>query len=108
MSDTRSSPPPDDARLQAAYRELADPVYRAGALEERVMAQWRVACAPDSVTRVSGGALARFWPPGRRTLMGAALLLIAMALVAYTQRPDPLLEELSQPDVLSEIMLDVL
>lgn len=70
-------------------------------LQQRVLAQWRQR-HPAHELVVAGGPRVRH--PLR--LVGAtAALLLALALTAWWQRPDPVLQELMQPDVLSQIGL---
>lgn len=75
------------------------------ALQQRVMAQWRQRHAQTAAEWVAVGHPAARWQPARAwAWWGLGVLLVAMALV-WSQRPDPALEELMQPDVLSQIGL---
>lgn len=94
-----------DAALQRALRELPPPTDSA-ALEARVIAQWQSAHGAGGV-RSNGGAaqaLSTRWLQ-RRWWIGAGglALLSAVAVMLWLQRPDPALEELLQPDVLSQM-----
>lgn len=102
--------PQDDQALRTQLRASLQPSasHDADDLQERVLAQWRQrhpAAAPELAgshgATVRGGHAghgARWW------LAGSLVLVVALALV-WLNRPDPVLEELSQPDVLSQIGL---
>lgn len=99
-----------DARLQALLRSLPPPdaATDLGALNARVLAQWQerhgpVAHQADGAAAVAvlaarQGARAGWWI----TVSGLAAGL-ALGLGVWLQAPDPVLEDLLQPDVLSQM-----
>ena len=97
--------PDDEARLKKALRQLPAPggLAQVEALEARVLAQWRDA-HPAPPAGPAGGVqtLVR---GGRGRWLGASSLLAGALIVAtlWWLRPDPVLEELLQPDVLSQL-----
>jgi len=109
-----SAAPDDDARLRRAMREAlqADAAGAAAGsapLQARVLAQWQqrhgqALGATEPV--LAGGPAARRGVQGFRLglVLGAVLVAIALAL-AGSKRPDPSIDELLQPDVLSQIGL---
>jgi ferric-dicitrate binding protein FerR (iron transport regulator) len=105
------TPPDDDDALKQALRRLppaGDPA-RLAALQQRVLAQWQArhapAAAPLAEARGSMQWLVLAGPGRRRWWFGSGLLLggAAMALGLWLRQPDPALEELLQPDVLSQM-----
>ena len=100
-----------DRGLQQALRALPVPTApaRLEALQARVLAQWQAAHAeatrpllsgPGLVRwRVGGSALRRRWVLGSGMALGGAALVLGL----WLQQPDPALEELLQPDVLSQM-----
>lgn len=84
--------------LRAGLRPLVDD---STALQERVLAQWHQR-HPQAELALAGGGRMRH--PVRVALV-AATLLVVLALGAWWLRPDPALQELMQPDVLSQIGL---
>jgi hypothetical protein len=109
MNAERSNPLPDDAALQRALADLPPPVdaARIEALNRRVLAQWqetRGAAAAESVSGARGWlALHGGWR--NRWLAGATGLAVGLALLVGTwlRSADPALDELLQPDVLSQM-----
>jgi type VI protein secretion system component VasF len=108
---TPSSEPEDDRALHALLRESLQPGpgEDSAALQDRVMAQWRQRHARNVTmaelalaggSRASRGVRAPVWLG-----LGGVMLAVALAM-AWTQRSDPVLEELMQPDVLSQIGFD--
>ncbi|QIM52996.1 hypothetical protein [Hydrogenophaga crocea] len=105
-----NTPGADDAALRRALREgLAhNAATDSAALQARVLAQWRqrhaqALGAHQAVT--AGGPLPRGGAHRPRlALLAGALLLVALALT-WSHRPDPTIDELLQPDVLSQIGL---
>jgi hypothetical protein len=116
-----SNPDPTDGRLNSAgsdrdeslrqaLRALPQDRAEVDALAARVMAQWRerealAVAAPATV----GHGLAALGGRGhaRARWIGIAGLLTgaAIALVLWAHRPDPALDELLQPDVLSQMAI---
>lgn len=102
-----------DHRLQRVLRELPPcpgDAARVEALQQRVLAQWQAAHAPAVGSRVDGGALRRLvlaGPGRRRWLLGSGLLLGGAAIVLglWLHQTDPVLDELLQPDVLSQMAI---
>lgn len=89
-----------DDRLRRALRE-ALPREDGEALQARVLAQWRQR-HPDAATPVGVGLLGQH--PTR--WLGAAALASSLLVLAWCSvRPDPVMEELMQLDVLSQISL---
>lgn len=99
----------EDARLKSALRALPLPADSAdlSGLNERVLAQWHErhgAQEPAVAGRAPTLVLHGRW--GRHPLRIVALGLLASAAIVlgvWLQRPDPVLEELMQPDVLSQM-----
>lgn len=118
---TRPPEPSDDAFLQAALRAMPPDVDPEAleALKHRVRADWSGAVAAqatrpvDSLAGVAVGAGssvdarrgfgARPGAGRRRWMAAAALVLALIAAYAWTQRPDPSVEELMRLDVLSQM-----
>ena len=98
-------PTSDDRALHAVLRESLQPAPGEDStpLQDRVMAQWHqrharnVTMAELAVAGGARGARAPVWLG-----LGGVVLVAALA-IAWTQRADPVLEELMQPDVLSQI-----
>ncbi|MDR7093490.1 hypothetical protein [Hydrogenophaga laconesensis] len=104
-------PTHEDHDLRARLRSGLDTaaVGDSDALEARVLAQWRQRhAATEPVAAWASGATLRAPGTARRTLwLGSGALLAAALLIALAtwQRPDPVVEELMQLDVLSEMAL---
>jgi type VI protein secretion system component VasF len=106
----RANPADRDAALrQALQQSLQDtPAADHTALQDRVMAQWQQrhpAAAPALAgahgVHLSGDRAGRL---GWWLLAGGLVLAAALAL-GWANRSDPVLDELMQPDVLSQIGL---
>lgn len=108
----------EDATLRAQLRQLRAPQADSQALQQRVLAQWRSQAGTlGSASQPNGsGTLAWRGGPvglgerllarlGRRAGLALALLAVLTALSAWWLRPDPALQELLQPDVLSQMGL---
>jgi len=108
-------PSADDEALKGALRgALSDqPAADTDALAQRVLAQWA-----DAHAQAAAPALPVVAGAGRSAVLGAALwrrkLWLGMASLAVVVlvgtavlllRPDPALEELMQPDVLSQMAI---
>ncbi len=102
---------PEDPSLRRQLRRALESAGHTDstALEDRVLAQWRLRHAPaGAVVASAGGAALQAQGLGWRPLWqisGALLLAALLFSVASWQRPDPVLEELMQLDVLSEMAL---
>lgn len=106
--------PADDRRLQQLLRDLAAEAGespRAQALQQRVLMQWQAA-HPGAPAAMAEGGAGRAWlvlagRGRRRWLLGSGLLLggVALALGLWLRQPDPALDELLQPDVLSQMAI---
>jgi len=99
----------DDA-LRQALRALPDDRADVDVLAARVMAQWRDRdTATGAVPTAVGNGLAALVGVGhsRTRWIGIAGLLAgaAIAVLFWTHRPDPALDELLQPDVLSQMAI---
>lgn len=96
-----------DLRLRQALRHapLAVDAGRVDALQSRILAQWQAAHGTAAAASRQGRSLAMLGTPRRRWLLGSGMALggVALVLGLWVQRPDPVLEELMQPDVLSQM-----
>jgi hypothetical protein len=107
--DERRRAASDDARLQSALRALPLPAAPAdlSGLNERILAQWQERYAmQEPAVAGRGPTLVLHGRWERRPLWIVALGLLASAAIVlgvWLQRPDPVLEELMQPDVLSQM-----
>jgi hypothetical protein len=107
--DERRRAASDDARLQSALRALPLPTEAddLSGLNERIIAQWQERYGvPEPVVAGRGPVLALGGRWGRHPLWIVALGLLASAAIVlgvWLQRPDPVLEELMQLDVLSQM-----
>lgn len=112
-----TSPTPDDEDLPLlkALRDLPGPgeAARLGALQARVLSQWQAshgAQAPGLAVALGAGSAGRwllFGGARRRWLLGSGMAVCgaALALGVWLKQPDPVLEELLQPDVLSQMAI---
>jgi len=93
----------DDEDLRRALRDASADAGASEALQARVMAQWRA--AHGTPAQFNGQRTLR-WSAALRWWAGAAGLALcaAVAVTLWLQRPDPALEELMQPDVLSQMV----
>lgn len=109
-SDTASDPAAD-RRLQQALRDLAIPEpQRLEALQARVLAGWQASQRETAVVPqrlVQGPRLVLAGGGRRRWLLGSGVVLggLALGLGLWLRQPDPALEELLQPDVLSQMAI---
>lgn len=109
---TPSSESDDDRSLHALLRESLQPgpADDSVALQDRVMAQWRQRHARSvTMAELALAGTSRGSGRGTRTpvWLGLAGVVLTVALaVAWTHRSDPVLDELMQPDVLSQIGFD--
>jgi hypothetical protein len=107
---TRPVPHKDDGdtRLRDRLRAGLDtaPHRDSEALQDRVMAQWRQR-HPVAEHATAGGPALRSGAARRPLWFAASALLVAAALAftASWPRPDPVMEELMQLDVLSQMAL---
>ena len=93
----------DLALRTAMRRSLADsPAQGLDDLQAKVIAQWRQRVQVEPVTALGTSA---GWHALPRAWGLAALALAAAALLLMNTAPDPAMDELMQPDVLSLISL---
>ena len=99
----------DEALRHALHRSLQDtPAGNHAALQDRILAQWqqRQAATAPVLAAAHGGDVG-----GSRSArlgwwwLAGGLVLAAVLALGWSQRVDPALEELMQPDVLSQIGL---
>lgn len=107
--NTQPANTPDDQRLRQALQAAARQQSPASeALQQRVLAQWRLRhpLATQAQLAGAGGTGQHLGSAGlpRRWLLLAAVTVL-LATLAWCSRPDPLIEELMQPDVLSQIAI---
>jgi hypothetical protein len=101
-------PPTDDAlrdRLRAGLAEASR--VDSEALQDRVLAQWRQRHpVNEPALATAGGRLASHSARQPLWRVASALVLVgALAVVASWTRPDPVMEELMQLDVLSQMAM---
>ena len=102
-----------DLHLRQALRSLPPPLGAAqlAALQARVLAQWPGGAAPGAAQPqatglVRPGRQPRLVLPRRGWVLACGLLLgVSLAAGLWLKRPDPVLEELLQPDVLSQMAI---
>jgi hypothetical protein len=101
-----------DLRLQRALRSVPPAIdaARLDALQSRVLAQWQVGAHGANLPMANGGwrsrSLSLIGGPRRGWMLASGLLLgVSLAAGFWLQRPDPALEELLQPDVLSQMAI---
>ena len=103
----------DDSALRQQLRALTPPQAPMDALGDRVLARWRELhpeATPQPIGH-AGSALLLAAHTHRRRWLGAtaALLMSAVVVTAWwLQRPDPMVDELMQADVLSQMAIDEL
>lgn len=102
--------PPDDSRLRQRLRETLahTPADGLEALESRALAQWRMRTAQGQCLRAGPlAALQAGWRHHPLAWSGTllALGLAAVLLLKPWAPPDPTLDELMQPDLLSLIAI---
>jgi hypothetical protein len=106
-----NTPQTEDRTLRRTLRQgLAHgPATDSAALQARVLAQWRQRHAQALVAHqavTAGGPLARGGAHrARLALLTGALLVAVVLALTWSHRPDPTIDELLQPDVLSQIGL---
>jgi hypothetical protein len=100
-------PPTDDALQERLRTGLAEASrVDSEALQDRVLAQWQQRHPVNEPVLATAGGLASH--SARRPLwrVASALVLVgALAVVASWTRPDPVMEELMQLDVLSQMAM---
>lgn len=98
---------PDEALRQALRAGLHAADDSREALQARVLAQWRQRHAPLSAEARLASAGGQDWSASRprRWLGAAALAASLLVALAWCSRPDPVLDELMQLDVLSQIAI---
>ena len=108
------APDPADDRLRSQLRALRAPAPAVDALGARVLAQWsdragRTHAAAQHLGDARGGAAALGLgasPRHRWAVVTAGLIACAIAAaIAWLPRPDPVLDELMQADVLSQMAI---
>jgi hypothetical protein len=99
----------DDIELLQALRRVQAAADATDALQQRVLTQWQQrharACVEQPVLPSHGPALLLGLTYRQRLARGLLLLALALAATAWWLRPDPTLNELLQPDVLSQMAL---
>lgn len=106
---TRPVDAPDRQTLRTTLRPADD--AQTAALRARVLAQWQLRQAAQGAALVTpGGAILAHSARLRWVGLGLALTLLVAGTLAWRTGvlTDPTLDELSQPDVLSVLSLDVL
>lgn len=108
MNHKPTHPDTQDQALRQALRQAQAPAADSQALQQRVLAQWQQRHAqqppPGQPTLLAAGP-ALLLGQTRRQRMARAVVVLALgvALAAWWLRPDPTLNELLQPDVLSQM-----
>lgn len=103
--------PSDEALRHALRAEARLPAGDSQALQQRVLAQWQLRHPQTQraaqLGLASAGAAASGWSPlaQPRRWLGLAAVAGTLMVLAWCTRPDPLLDELMQPDVLSQIAI---
>ena len=116
MSDHPALDPHTDAAdraLRLQLRALKPSAAKADALGDHVLAQWRElqsesASEAAQLTHAGTAALSGGRPTRRWRWVGVTTGLLVGAVIAtvmWTQRPDPVLDELMQADVLSQMAI---
>lgn len=103
MNPHDDDPPQDDALRRALRDAPATDPAALEALQSRVMAQWREGHGRGGAQ--ANGARTLRWSTQRWWIGAAGLATCAAVAVGlWMSRPDPALEELMQPDVLSQMV----
>lgn len=104
MNQRPQDPQPDPLKQRLRQSLAAARPADSEALQDRVLVQWhqRHPASETALASAGPGALLRR-PASRWALAGLALAVVLTA--GWLNRPDPVLEELMQPDVLSQIGL---
>lgn len=109
MNRNTEPTPIDDAELLQALRRAQPAAGGTDELQQRVLAQWQQRHARQSVDQPTllshGPALLLGLTRRQRLARGLLLLALGLAATAWWLRPDPTLNELLQPDVLSQMAL---
>jgi hypothetical protein len=100
-------PPTDDALRERLRTGLAETSrVDSEALQDRVLAQWQQRHPATEPALATAGGLASHNARRPLWLAASALVLVgALAVVASWTRPDPVMEELMQLDVLSQMAM---
>lgn len=100
-------PPTDDALRERLRSGLAGTSHvDSEALQDRVLAQWQQRHPVNEPALATAGGLASHSARRPLWLVARALVLVgALAVVASWTRPDPVMEELMQLDVLSQMAM---
>lgn len=104
LSHSPDTPTPYDHQLREALARLPRPADTATTegLQQRALAAWHSTVGtPPRRGGWAAGVLQRRWMLG-----GAGLAMGMLAVGLWVTRPDPVLQELLQPDVLSQIAAD--
>lgn len=102
--NTPDNTPGDQALRTAMQRSLArSPAQGLDGLQANALAQWRQ--RTQDMPALALGTTAGWRSPSRAWLLGAAALVAVALLLQPATAPDPALEELMQPDLLSLISL---
>lgn len=97
----------DDLPLRQALQGLPPPVdpQRLVALQDRVLAQWQHDHR-HARPQHNGRSLSLRNAPRRAWVVASGLVIgVSLALGLWLKRPDPVMEELQQPDVLSQMAI---
>lgn len=103
--------PSDEALRRALRADASRPAGDSQALQQRVLAQWQLRHPQTQraaqLALAGAGATAGGWSPlaQPRRWLGLAAVAGTLMVLAWCSRPDPLLDELMQPDVLSQIAI---
>ncbi|MEY4506495.1 MAG: hypothetical protein RL297_1073 [Pseudomonadota bacterium] len=105
MNDNRTHTTDPDHALRQILRDSQAPVPDSQDLQQRVLAQWlqRHPQQPHDHPTLLSNASVLLLGQTQRLKMAFVLLTISLTvlLVFWWTRPDPILQELLQPDVLS-------
>jgi len=109
LDSTRGAGEPERQALRNSLRPAKD--EQMDALRARVLAQWQLRqAAQGSTATTPSGTLLLYSARMRLAALGVALTLAVAGVLTWRAGAwsDPTLDELSQPDVLSVLSLDVL